>query len=76
MRMPSDPVSTSRAGPWIGDLGPTLQIYGAHHRFIWRITGTVLRSMDLTLIVCKDGGIVSMQGPEIFTPLLPESVPA
>ena len=58
--MPVDAVSTLVAGPKIGGLGPNVQIYGAHHRFIRMITGTVLRSMDLTLIICKDGGIVSM----------------
>ena len=40
----------------------------ACHRFFRSIAGTVLISIDPTLIICKGGGIFAMQRPEIFAP--------
>ena len=53
-------VSTLVAGPGIGGLELTSPTFLERHRlFLW-MAGTVLRSIDPILIICKDGGIVSM----------------
>ena len=63
-------MSTLVAGPRIGGLELTSPTFPERHRLFPWIAGTVLRSIDPTLIICKGGGISAMWGPEIFTPLL------